>query len=213
MRTAVPGPNLDYLGDRERSLEWVVRPATSEDCIDVAELAARTFFETYCRTNSVLDLASYVSDRFTPLRIACEIESPASNYFIASPVGATEPVAYAKLRRSHGPATSVGTIELQRLYVARSFMRMGVGQLLLLRCVDEVIASGFRSVWLGVDKDNARAQEFYRRNGFETVGTKKFRLGRSTQLDLVMERDLFQSRTMVDSGSCVMVEAGRTRSV
>ena len=38
-------------------------------------------------------------------------------------------------------------------------------------------AGGARAVWLGVNQGNQRAQRFYRKHGFATVGVRTFRLG------------------------------------
>ena len=47
-----------------------------------------------------------------------------------------------------------------------------------------------RSVWLGVNQENARAQRFYGRHGFAVVGAKRFRVGDRDESDFVMELEL-----------------------
>jgi ribosomal protein S18 acetylase RimI-like enzyme len=42
---------------------------------------------------------------------------------------------------------------------------------------------GARGVWLGVWERNARAQAFYRKQGFERVGSKVFVVGSDAQTD------------------------------
>jgi ribosomal protein S18 acetylase RimI-like enzyme len=39
-----------------------------------------------------------------------------------------------------------------------------------------------------VNRENGRAQRFYRKHGFEITGTKTFRLGASLEHDYVMVR-------------------------
>ena len=48
-------------------------------------------------------------------------------------------------------------------------------------------ATGARSVWLGVNNENARANRFYEKHGFAIVGDKHFRLGDRMEDDYVRE--------------------------
>jgi ribosomal protein S18 acetylase RimI-like enzyme len=57
-------------------------------------------------------------------------------------------------------------------------------------CIDEAKHAGHDSVWLGVWERNVRAQAFYRKWNFRTVGEHMFRLGADLQRDLIMERRL-----------------------
>ncbi len=54
-----------------------------------------------------------------------------------------------------------------------------------VQCATE---TGARCLWLGVNQKNARAQRFYRKNGFGVAGTKTFALGAHTEHDFVMVR-------------------------
>jgi ribosomal protein S18 acetylase RimI-like enzyme len=47
-----------------------------------------------------------------------------------------------------------------------------------------------KSVWLGVNQHNQRAQRFYTKHGFSINGTKTFRLGAGVENDYVMVRPL-----------------------
>jgi ribosomal protein S18 acetylase RimI-like enzyme len=54
----------------------------------------------------------------------------------------------------------------------------------------EARARGARTLWLGVWERNARAQAFYRKWNFRTVGEHMFQLGSDLQRDILMERAL-----------------------
>jgi len=45
-------------------------------------------------------------------------------------------------------------------------------------------------MWLGVNEENAKAQRFYAKHGFERVGSKHFLVGDRYEDDWVMERAL-----------------------
>jgi ribosomal protein S18 acetylase RimI-like enzyme len=64
----------------------------------------------------------------------------------------------------------------------------GVAAALMAAVLDHARAAGARSVWLGVNQRNERAQRFYAKQGFAVTGTKTFRLGAHLEADYVMAR-------------------------
>jgi ribosomal protein S18 acetylase RimI-like enzyme len=52
---------------------------------------------------------------------------------------------------------------------------------------------GARTLWLGVWERNPRALAFYRKSGFQDVGTQSFMVGEDRQTDRVMTRSLVES--------------------
>ena len=60
----------------------------------------------------------------------------------------------------------------------------------MLACFDEAKKLGGQSVWLGGWEYNTRALRFYRRWGFETVGSHVFQMGTDAQTDFIMQRSL-----------------------
>jgi ribosomal protein S18 acetylase RimI-like enzyme len=57
-------------------------------------------------------------------------------------------------------------------------------------CLIEARHAGYQTMWLGVWKENVRAQAFYRRWNFAVVGEHVFQLGADRQMDGLMERAL-----------------------
>jgi ribosomal protein S18 acetylase RimI-like enzyme len=56
--------------------------------------------------------------------------------------------------------------------------------------VEASIARGVKSIWLGVNQENTRANRFYAKCGFDGVGTKNFLIGDRYEDDFVRERRL-----------------------
>jgi hypothetical protein len=52
--------------------------------------------------------------------------------------------------------------------------------------------NGSRAVWLSVSEENVRAQKFYAKNGFRTVGGMNFPTGRLVLRDFVLERAVWK---------------------
>jgi len=167
-----------------------IRRGTVEDAGLLSELAARTFSETFAADNTPEDLAEYVATSFNIARLTSELEDPASTFLIAEVDG--NAAGYARLHDGEPEKCIEGAnpVELVRLYVLREWLGRGVGEQLMRASLDEARQAGHETVWLGVWERNARAQAFYRKWNFRTVGEHVFPLGSDLQRDIVMERAL-----------------------
>ena len=101
-------------------------------------------------------------------------------------------VGYAKVKRnSTEPCVSgENPLELCRLYSLNEYIGKGIGKSLMLQCLDFAAESGHDYMWLGVWEYNFRAQEFYKKFGFEKCGEHVFQLGNDPQTDWVFERKI-----------------------
>ncbi len=167
-----------------------IRHGTLADAGLLSELGARTFSETFAVDNTPEDLAAYIATSFNEPRQTAELDDPASTFLIAEVDG--QAAGYAHLHCCEPPKAveGVNPIELVRLYVSRDWLGRGVGEQLMRACVNEARQAGHGTIWLGVWERNARAQAFYRKWNFRTVGEHIFQLGSDSQRDLVMERTL-----------------------
>ncbi|MBA8815462.1 tRNA (guanine37-N1)-methyltransferase [Microbacterium halimionae] len=80
--------------------------------------------------------------------------------------------------------------ELSKCYALPSTHGTGIAAQLVAASVAEASARGARTLWLGVNEENARAQRFYAKQGFSVVGTKQFQVGSRLENDLVLARPL-----------------------
>ena len=167
-----------------------IRRGTLADAALLSELGARTFSETFAADNSPEDLAAYIATWFNVAQQTSELEDPASIFLIAEVDGRA--AGYAKLHDGEPEKGVEGAnpIELVRLYVSRDWLGRGVGEQLMRACIDAARQAGHETIWLGVWERNARAQAFYRKWDFRTVGEHMFQLGSDLQRDLLMERTL-----------------------
>ena len=173
-----------------QTLDVTIRRGIREDAVLLSELGARTFSDTFAVDNTPEDMAAYVSTSFSVQQQTVELEDPASTFLIAEVNG--HAAGYAMLH--DGPpekdVEGANPVELVRLYVSREWLGRGVGEQLMRACMDEARQAGHETLWLGVWERNARAQAFYRKWNFRTVGEHIFRLGSDLQRDLLMERAL-----------------------
>ena len=164
----------------------IIRHATAQDAMLLAELGARTFYDAFAQDNKPEDVASHIAQTFTPTQLALELADPRSTFFLAQMDG--QAVGYAKVHAGEAPACVDGPhpVELARIYVDQTVIGRGVGAALMQACLDEARQDQYGSVWLGVWERNDRAQAFYRKWGFRDIGAKTFTVGQDVQNDRVM---------------------------
>ena len=164
-----------------------IRPATTADAARLARFASRLFRQTFAAQNTPENMNAYVSSAFSEARQLSEITDAATVTLIAEANGAF--VGYAQLRTSRPPSCvpDPQAIELVRLYVDRALHGGGLAQALMQAALDSA-SSRAASMWLGVWEHNPRAIAFYRKCGFDDVGSHEFRLGEDRQIDRIMWR-------------------------
>jgi len=163
-----------------------LRDATPADAAQLAAFGARTFLETFAADNTAEDMQAHLESSFSPEKQRLEIADASMDTLILVDA-ADRWLGFAQLRADSGaPGTPAGSIELWRFYVDQPWHGKGVAGALMAGTKQRAKQRGAKSLWLGVWQRNSRAQAFYRKHGFETVGHKTFVVGSDPQTDDVM---------------------------
>ena len=170
-----------------------IRLATAEDAEMLARVGWRAFDEAFGEhpKNHPDDMRLYRQDYFSAERIAADLREPDTVYLIAELEN--EIAGYAKIKfdsREDCIAADGKTLELCRLYALDRFIGKGVGKTLMLEYFDIARKNDCEIAWLGVWEFNFRAQEFYKKFGFEKCGEHIFQLGNDPQIDWIMQRKI-----------------------
>lgn len=170
-----------------------IRLAAVADAAALAELGRRTFSDAFAADNTPEDLAVFLDLTYSPQIQRDELQDPALTCLLAEQDGAL--VAYALLRtgKTSPYVIDPAAIELQRFYVDQPAHGTGLAHRLMQECVDHAAGLGASTVFLGVFERNVRAIRFYRKHGFEVVGSQVFRVGTDDQRDFVMARSVRMS--------------------
>lgn len=165
-----------------------LRKASPSDARRLAELAERTFRDTFGESNTAEDMELHCRSSYSAAIQAGEIADPQMATWLSEQDG--ELIGFAQLRWGSAPDGVVAAApgEIQRLYVASHWHGQGVADELMRACIDELQARGSDVVWLGVWEHNPRAIAFYRKCGFVAVGEHVFPVGADPQRDIVMAR-------------------------
>lgn len=176
-----------------------VTPASSTDAAALASLAAATFPLACPPTAAAEDIAAFIAANLSAQRFSDYLTDTDRIVFCANDCASAEDriIGYTMLVRGIGSDPDIArsvphrpAVELSKMYVLPSHHRSGAATALMRAGIDWAAAGGGAAVWLGVNKNNSRAQRFYRKHGFEVVGSRAFRLGDQDEDDFVMVRPL-----------------------
>ncbi|ROS78410.1 GNAT family N-acetyltransferase [Cellulomonas sp. PhB143] len=169
------------------------RPATADDVPDLVRVAALTFPLACPPGADPAAVAEHVRTQLGADRFAAWASSPDHALLVVEDAD-RRTVGYALLAR--GPVddpevaalVGLGTrVELSKIYVDPAAQGTGAAGALMREALGVARERlGARDVWLGTNGENARAQAFYRKHGFATVGSRRYVVGGETHDDVVM---------------------------
>jgi ribosomal protein S18 acetylase RimI-like enzyme len=167
-----------------------IRYGTTDDAKMLAELGARSFYDTFAKDNTPENIQAYLKKSFSPDIQFNELTQPDVIFLIAE--SDEKPVGYTQLILNSPDEATAGTrpLEIRRIYATQEYLGKGVGKELMQATISEARQRGCDCIWLGVWEKNQRAIEFYKKWGFREVGTHIFFVGDDRQNDFVMELEL-----------------------
>lgn len=167
-----------------------IRLCTENDIEKLMEIGEKTFKETFEEENMQEDIENYCRENFSYKKISSEINDKNSRYFIFEEEN--QVVGYMKVN-FFGSQMEDGyenSLELQRIYVLKSYKGKGIGKKFMEVAIDLAYENDLEYVWLGVWEHNYKAIEFYKKKGFEKFGEHVFVLGEDEQVDYLMKLEI-----------------------
>ena len=169
------------------ALTPAIRHATPADASSLAAFAAEVF-PLGCPETAPEDLAAYITSELTPARFLTLLDDP--NIFVLLAESSQRIVAYMLVaRRSPHPALSgPASAEFRKLYLDPACHGTGLSSALLHCALSILNAEGPRPIWLSAFSENPRAIAFYKKWGFQIVGSQEFLVGTDRQKVFLMLR-------------------------
>jgi ribosomal protein S18 acetylase RimI-like enzyme len=169
--------------------------ADSIDAEQLAELAARTFPLACPPTVSAENIAAFIDANLSVARFTDYLTDPARMVLTAHRdhrmVGYTMLVHGVSDDHDIAQAVEIRpAVELSKMYVVPDEHGTGVSTALMEHALAAATGASARCVWLGVNRNNERAQRFYLKHGFQVTGDRTFRVGGNVEHDYVMVRTL-----------------------
>ena len=162
-----------------------IRDALPSDASSLAAISMEVWIGTYLRRGVNAFFADYALREFTSQRFEAIMSS--NDHLIVSE---NEDGIDGFIRvsfESPAPSPSMAQTEIKTLYVQPRHHGKGIGKRLLQAALAICAAKDVETVWLSVNSENSTALEFYRANGFVTIGQTHFRIDDQAYLNEVME--------------------------
>ncbi|MBV9090847.1 MAG: GNAT family N-acetyltransferase [Mycobacteriaceae bacterium] len=165
------------------------------DTEELAAVAARTFPLACPPSSTPEDIAAFIDANLSAARFSEYLADPDRVVLTATEDGRI--VGYAMLIHEtigdpdvRSAVRARHTVELSKMYVLPHSRGAGIAAALMDSAVKHADGMAAKSVWLGVNQHNLRAQRFYAKHGFTINGTRTFRVGAHIENDYVMVRAL-----------------------
>lgn len=166
----------------------IIRKAIPEDAASLANLAERTFRETFGASNAAQDMDQHCTQAYGLELQKLEILDPNIDTFVCE--FELELIAYAQLSWLQAPdfVSAQHPVEIRRFYVDSPWHGQGIAGAFMNHVLEHVESKNADQIWLGVWEHNPKAQRFYQKMGFLEVGDHVFQLGSDPQRDLIFSR-------------------------
>ena len=170
-----------------------VTAAAAADLPELADVAAQTFPLACPPSVTHQNIAAFIAENLTQEHFAGYLTDPDRLVLVARRDGRM--IGYAVLIRGvpddddvNRAVTARPAVEISKMYVLPDDHGAGASAALMIEAIRLAQELDAKSVWLGVNQRNQRAQRFYAKHGFTINGTKTFRLGTRIENDYVMVR-------------------------
>ena len=170
--------------------EIVINKIGIEQIELLQQIGRQTFEETFAESNSAENMAKYIEEAYSYEKLSAELNNPNSFFYFA--MLDEKVIGYLKLNMG-GSQTELkdnDALEIERIYVLKSFQGKKVGQMLFDKAIQIGKEQNAAFVWLGVWEENKKAIEFYSKNGFIKFDQHIFVLGDEAQTDIMMKLKL-----------------------
>lgn len=170
-----------------------IRTAAVGDAAALAQLARLTFPLACPPGTATAAIEEFLASQLSEQRFRDYVADPAREVLLLSVGGSLVGYSMTVYGPAADPAVAallpIGyTAELSKFYLLAAQHGSGRAVTLMTSTLAAAAKRRVTGLWLGVNQRNARAIRFYRRCGFEVMGTKTFWVGPELHQDFVLAR-------------------------
>ena len=168
-----------------------IRRATKTDAIHIALLGRITYTESHGNfIENKQNLLDFYKKNYAVSQIKLELNDENNLFWI---VFYNElPIGFAKLclNENHKKITDTDYCKLQRLYILNDFINLKIGSQLQEIILKKATDLKFKSIWLTAYYKNVKGIKFYKKYGFEEIGSIDFYVGKTNYENLIFAKKL-----------------------
>ena len=163
-----------------------IRRATLADIELLSTLGSTTFYDTFNGTCTKADMEYVLNLFFNKEQVSKELNDEKDFFYII--FKHEKAIGYYRIKLHHDfpfdDLENFKAIELKRIYFLKEAQGTGAATILMQHAFDFTKQLGYNKMYLSVWEYNIRAQQFYKKLGFENTGSKNdFPLGTTPQTD------------------------------
>ncbi len=150
--------------------------AGEKDAALISEIATLTFIESHGHSGKPEDINSYITEKYSTGIFKEELNDKNNVYHLI--YHEKRPAGYSKIIYNTPYANSPlkNITKLERLYLFKEFYSLKLGLELFQFNIALSKKNNQLGIWLFVWKENHRAVNFYKKNGFTTIGSYDFKI-------------------------------------
>ncbi|MDH7445739.1 GNAT family N-acetyltransferase [Aquimarina sp. 2201CG14-23] len=168
-----------------------IRIAGVQEASDISFLGKKTFDQSFGHLfRDRNDLTGYLETTFSIEKLHTSMVKSDNVYWIV--YYGDVAVGYAKIQLN-SPSEFISSkkvCKLQKIYMLKEYLSMGIGAQLQEHIFDKVKTSGIEFIWLSVLKSNEKAVVFYKRNDYQIIGEHPFSIGKENFEFWVMSKKI-----------------------
>lgn len=153
-----------------------IRPATEDDAALLSSIAAPSFMVSHGHSANETDIANYIASKLSPEAFAMELRDPANLFHIIHVDDHAAGYSKIILNAGHPEIKDKNISKLERLYMLQEYFGQSVGNELFQYLLTFSRQKSQSGMWLYVWTENHRAFSFYRKQGFEIIGSYNFQI-------------------------------------
>ena len=150
--------------------------ANEKDSELLSEIAKLTFIESHGHSAKPSDINVYVSEKCSTDFFKKELSDSKNIYHILYQDGRGAGYSKIILDTPYPESHSNNISKLERIYLLKEFYNLKLGLQLIRFNIDFSKRNNQSGIWLFVWKENQRAVNFYKKNGFVIIGSYDFKI-------------------------------------
>jgi diamine N-acetyltransferase len=177
-------------------MTFEIRRAAPHEAARLSALMRDLFLEAYRHCSTPANVASFLDATYSVPQQRAELDDPSIETVVVE--DGADWLGFAQLRfgkpAPRGIEIFCNGAELGRIYLGKQAQGRGIGTALLRDLEARAVARGRDGLWLNAWQEAPQAVAFYRREGFEIVGTTEFIVGDDVKADWRMAKPLAPNR-------------------
>lgn len=153
-------------------------------------VSIETYRDTFSHSNSETLMMQYFQDALNKEKLQAELNHPDSAFYFIYFAEKVAGFLKVNVMSAQTDIKDVHSLEIERFYIRKSFLRKGLGKQLMSFACDLARQKNKEFAWLGVWENNIPALHFYKKMGFYQIGAHPFNMAGDIQTDLLLQKDL-----------------------